>query len=333
MVYRNNPITPGNIRLGWVLASRIARVRLDGPARREAMSLDPQGKAIADVHGLALTSDETRLVVSACGTHELLVYRTDGLPLKDYGGTDHIEPELLKDSERFHRIELGGRPMGLRIGQRRQHGLCRQLPRQQRASRRSGRTRSSPARSRSAARQNPRSPAKAKRSSTTPAAASTSGTAATPATTKAARNSVPIDTINDGTAFTFKTVLPLYNLPETGPWTWHGWQTDLRAGMKKVAHRDDARPAADRAKTSTRCSPISRQLEPPPNPFRDSGRLAQRQRPSAARRSSRAIRPAAPRATAARTSPTARFTTSASARAATATRATTRRRSAASISG
>ena len=116
MVYRNNPITAGNIRLGWVLASRIARVRLDGPARREAMSLDPQGKAIADVDGLALTSDESRLVVSASGTHELLVYRTDGLPLKDYGGTDHIDPELLKDSERFYRIELGGRPMGLTIG-------------------------------------------------------------------------------------------------------------------------------------------------------------------------------------------------------------------------
>ena len=63
MVYRHNPITPGNIRLGWVLASRVARLRLDGPARREAMSLDPQGQAIADVHGLALTSDESRLVV------------------------------------------------------------------------------------------------------------------------------------------------------------------------------------------------------------------------------------------------------------------------------
>ena len=99
-----------------MLASRIARVRLDGPARREAMSLDPQGKAIADVEGLALTSDESRLVVSASGTHELLVYRTEGLPLKDYGGTDHVDPELLKDSGRFYRIELGGRPMGLRLG-------------------------------------------------------------------------------------------------------------------------------------------------------------------------------------------------------------------------
>src|SRR5207302_4085954 len=116
MVYRNNPITPANIRLGWVLASRIARVRLDGPSRREAMSLDPQGQAIADVHGLGLTSDESRLIVSAAGTHELLVYRTDGLPLKDYGGTDHIDPELLKDENRFFRLELGGRPLGLRLG-------------------------------------------------------------------------------------------------------------------------------------------------------------------------------------------------------------------------
>ena len=39
MNYRHRPITAGNIRQGWVLASRIARVRLDGPARREAIAL------------------------------------------------------------------------------------------------------------------------------------------------------------------------------------------------------------------------------------------------------------------------------------------------------
>src|SRR2546423_11011523 len=111
MAYGTNPTAAGTSRFGWALASRIARVRLDGPARREAMSLDPQGKAIADVDGLALTSDESRLVVSAAGTHELLVYRTDSLPLKDYGGTDHIDPQLLKDADRFYRIELGHPPM------------------------------------------------------------------------------------------------------------------------------------------------------------------------------------------------------------------------------
>src|SRR5690606_32469007 len=53
MNYRDNPITPGNIRLGWVLASRVARIRLDEETRREALSLDPPGKAVADPHGLA----------------------------------------------------------------------------------------------------------------------------------------------------------------------------------------------------------------------------------------------------------------------------------------
>jgi hypothetical protein len=41
-----------------------------------------------------------------------------------------------------------------------------------------------------------------------------------------------MDTMNDGTPFTFKTVLPLQQLDRTGPWTWHGWQTDLTAAMK-----------------------------------------------------------------------------------------------------
>ena len=40
MVYRTNPINVGNIRRGWILASRIGRVRLDQSADREAISLD-----------------------------------------------------------------------------------------------------------------------------------------------------------------------------------------------------------------------------------------------------------------------------------------------------
>lgn len=113
---RTMPITSGNIRQGWVLGSRIARVRLDGPARREALTLDPSGKAVADPHGLALSPDGQWLVCTASGTHELLVLRTAGLPLQDYGGPgDHINPDLLKDPERFSRIPLGGRPLAVRF--------------------------------------------------------------------------------------------------------------------------------------------------------------------------------------------------------------------------
>ena len=46
-------------------------------------------------------------------------------------------------------------------------------------------------------------------------------------------NARTMDTWNDGSKLTNKTVLPLYNLHQTIPWTWHGWQTDLKDAMKK----------------------------------------------------------------------------------------------------
>ncbi len=60
MIYRTNPINVRNIQLGWILASRIARVRLDGSADREAIALDVPRIAIADPHGLAITDNEHR---------------------------------------------------------------------------------------------------------------------------------------------------------------------------------------------------------------------------------------------------------------------------------
>ena len=119
IVYRRNPITHENIRRGWVLASRIARVRLDEHARREAIALDPRGEAVGDPHGLALSPNEQTLVCTASGTHELLVLKLPGLPFQDYGGPgDHIDADLLDDRERFDRIPLGGRPMAVRYSQR-----------------------------------------------------------------------------------------------------------------------------------------------------------------------------------------------------------------------
>ena len=265
MVYRNNSITPGNIRLGWVLASRIGRVRLDEAARREAMSLDPPGKAIADVEGIDLTSDDSRLIVSAAGTHELLVYQTEGLPLKDYGGTDHVDPALLKDDNRFFRIELGGRPMGLQIanddrtvyvanyldnsvqvvdlGDRK---LVRTLP-------------LGGAAEPSLARQGEAIFYDARRSLDQWYSCHTCHY-------EGGTNSVPTDTTNDGTAFTFKTVLPLYNLTETGPWTWHGWQTDLNAAMQKSLTETMLGPKPAEGDADKLLAYLQ-SLELPPNPF------------------------------------------------------------------
>jgi YVTN family beta-propeller protein len=266
MVYRNNPITPGNIRLGWVLASRIARVRLDGPARREAMSLDPQGRAIADVHGLALTSDESRLVVSASGTHELLVYRTEGLPLKDYGGSDHVDPALLADSDRFHRIELGGRPMGLKIGRDDNtvyvaNYLDNSVQVVDLAARKLTRT---------IALGGPKEPSLARRGEAIFYDARRSLDQWYSCHTchyEGGTSSVPTDTTNDGTAFTFKTVLSLDHLRETGPWTWHGWQTDLGAAMKKSLSETMLGPQPSDEDAAAVLAYLESR-EPPPNPFR-----------------------------------------------------------------
>ncbi len=115
MIYRSNPINPRNIRRGWILASRAARVRLDGPADRQAISLDVPGLAVSDPHGVALTPNEHRFVVSSSGTHELLVYRLRDLPFIGAGGPgDLIDEKLLRDKDLFYRIPVGGRPMAVR---------------------------------------------------------------------------------------------------------------------------------------------------------------------------------------------------------------------------
>ena len=265
MVYRNNPITPGNIRLGWVLASRIARVRLDEASRREAMSLDPQGKAIADVEGIALTSDDARLLVTASGTHELLVYKTEGLPLKDYGGSDHIDPALLKDDERFHRIQLGGRPMGLAVAKDDRTVYianyldnCVQVV--DLADRKVIRTLPlGPAAEPSLARRGEAIFYDARRSLDQWYSCHTCHY-------EGGTNSIPTDTTNDGTAFTFKTVLPLHNLRETGPWTWHGWQTDLAAAMKKSLTETMLGPPPAEGDADALLAYLD-SLKLPPNPF------------------------------------------------------------------
>jgi YVTN family beta-propeller protein len=266
MVYRANPISEGNIRLGWVLASRIGRLKLDAASRREAFSLDPPGKAIADVHGLALTPDGKRLVVSAAGTHELLVYQLDGLPFKDFGGTDHIEPALLRDKDRFFRIPLGGRPLGLRVAaDSRTVYVANYLNNSVQAVDLDERKIVNEislggAAEASLARQGEAIFYDAKRSLDQWYSCHTCHY-------EGGISGERMDTRNDGSANTPKTVLPLYNFDKTGPWTWHGWQKDPRAAMRKSLTETMLGPPPNGEDIDALLAYFS-QLKPPPNPFR-----------------------------------------------------------------
>jgi len=279
MIYRHNPITVRNIQLGWVLASRISRVRMDGPTRREAISLDPRGEAIADPHGLALTADEQWLVVAAAGSQELLVYRLPTLPFVAVGGPgDHIEPQLANDSNRFYRIPLRGRPMGLRISRDLKrvfvaNYLLDAIQVVDLSSRRVvERWPLGSPDELSEVRQGEMIFYDGKRSLDQWYSCHTCHY-------EGGTNAVTMDTWNDGSPRTFKTVLNLYHISKTGPWTWHGWQQDLAASMKKSMQDTMFGPRPRPGDTEALIAFLD-SMEPLPNPYRLSdGSLT----PSAAR--------------------------------------------------
>ena len=112
MQNRRFATTANHIDLGWVLGQRVTRVVLDGSAPFATLSLDPHGKAVGDVYGLAFRPDGKVMAVAAGGTHEVLLFRLDGkrLPWRSNGSRDLMAPDLVADPDRFRRVPLGGRP-------------------------------------------------------------------------------------------------------------------------------------------------------------------------------------------------------------------------------
>jgi YVTN family beta-propeller protein len=113
---RTSPTTKNNIDLGWVLGQRLTQVPLDdGTVSYATISLDTQGKAASDAHGVAISRDRKYVAISCGGTHEVMIFRTDlkPLPWRPNSSRDLIAPELLKKDGRFRRVALGGRPTEL----------------------------------------------------------------------------------------------------------------------------------------------------------------------------------------------------------------------------
>jgi YVTN family beta-propeller protein len=266
MVYRRNPINDRNIRLGWVMASRLGRIGFTDGVHREAFSLDPPGKAIADPHGLALTHDEQKVLVTASGSQELLIYRNTGLPFLDRGSTDHIDPELLKDRERFDRIELGGRPMGLKVSaDDRTAYVANYLDNSVQVvdlieRKIAQRIFLGGNQSASLARRGEAIFYDARRSLD-------QWYSCHSCHYLGGSNAVVMDTLNDGSAFTFKTVLPLYALDQTGPWTWHGWQKGLIDAMEHSLKTTMVGPDPTQEDAQALAAFLS-SLRSPPNPNR-----------------------------------------------------------------
>jgi YVTN family beta-propeller protein len=267
VVYGGNPLTDSNIRRGWVLASRVGRLRLNEKTRREAIAMDTQGRAVSDPHGLALTPDGGKIVVSASGTHELLVFRLGDLPFQDYGGPgDHIDPAVLADKDRFHRIEVGGRPMALQVSRDGRHVFvanyllnCVQVVDLQARSLERSLALGGPEKH-SLARDGEAIFLDGQRSLDQWYSCHTCHY-------EGGSNSVTMDTNNDDSYFSFKTVPALFHVRRTGPWTWHGWQKDLSAAMHKSL-TDTLQGEAPSDYDVRALLAYFDSLQPPPNPHR-----------------------------------------------------------------
>lgn len=263
VIYRMLPITTNNIKQGWVLGSRIGRVRLDEKVRRDAFTLDPQGQAVGDPTGLVLSADEKRIYCTAAGTHELLSYRADTAPFQDYGTPDHIDPDLLKDRDKFDRMPLPGRPTKLRLGT---DGLLYVANPQLNAVQVVDPVAKKVVRTINLG--GPPEPSLARQGEAIFHDATRSLDQWYSCATchfEGGTNSVAMDTRNDGRFGNHKVVLSLHNVSKTGPWTWHGWQKSLEESVEKsmVDSMLGPKPTAHEVRA---VAAYLATLSPPPNP-------------------------------------------------------------------
>ena len=268
----------GNIQRGWVLGSRLGRLTVaNGTIASEqsdvtGMTLDVPGRAVGDAAAVAVTGE--RIFITAGGSHELLRLSRAGLPLAAISGTDLIEPTLAADSDRFQRLVLGGRPQGicLLLADRRGY-ITDQLADAVheidldrfillRTISVASETTAMP--QQRLARQGEAIFYDAERSLDQWYSCHTCHF-------EGGGNSVTLDTFNDGSVGSYKTVLPLFGVTKTGPWTWHGWQTDLRESLAKsfTDTMQGKRPNADELDAlmayleTLRCPPSPFQAQTP----------------------------------------------------------------------
>jgi len=257
-----------NIQIGWVLASRIGRVRLDEKARRQAISLDVPRQAMSDPYGIDLTPDESWIVCTSSGTHELLAYRSEGLPFEDASSPGDLgDPRIYKNPERFFRVPLGGRPLAVRAAKdnRRvfvanyldncvqvvdlhERKLVQTIPLG-----------------------GPAEPSLVRRGEAEFYDAKNSldqWYSCHSCHNEGGTSAVTMDTLNDGSQRTFKTVLPLFNVTRTAPWTWHGWQKDLHESIHNSVKQTMLGPEPGEEKLDAIIAYLD-QMQPPPNPHRE----------------------------------------------------------------
>jgi DNA-binding beta-propeller fold protein YncE len=246
-VRRNFPVTRENIEEGWVIDNRLTwlALRPDAVSAPKQIALDQRGLAAADLHGLAFSPDGRWLAVTAAGTGELLLLEPAVLPWNSGDPGDFLSSKLSAGEHKLRRVALGGRPLAvswqpggqavvvnslldaLQIVDGASGRLLRTIPLGASAP-------STPVRRGEALFYDAhRSRHQWFSCSTCHVDGHTCG--------------LNFDTLNDDSFGNPKLTPTLRGVTHTGPWTWHGWQKDLGAGVEKsfTTTMYGPRPSAD----------------------------------------------------------------------------------------
>jgi cytochrome c peroxidase len=243
---RGFPVTNQNIDRGWVVGNRLGRVPLSQDGPREAISLDPQGDALGDVDGLDVSPDGNTLVLTAAGTHELVVLR---LPLRfvAYGGPgDFIDEDLRNDRERFRRIRLGGRPLGVQLTPDAKKAVVANylLNAVQVVDLQTEKV------TKTIALGGPATPSLARKGEaffTDATRSFNSWFSCSTCHVEGHTNGGSFDTFNDKAYNVLKKTLSLRGVAQTPPYTWHGWQDKMRESIHESAMRSMGGPEPSEA--------------------------------------------------------------------------------------
>jgi YVTN family beta-propeller protein len=266
--------TRNNIDIGWVLGQRLTRVPLDEPETYQTLSLDPQGKAASDAHGVAVGRDGRYVAVGLGGTHEVMIFRADdGLPWRTNSSRDLIAPELLRGDGRFRRVALGGRPTeitfapdgrtlyvanylldAVQVVDAESATLVRTIPLG-----------------------GPSEPSLERRGEIVFHDAKHSFNqwySCNTCHSDGHTNGLDFDTLNDGWqdrsqthSRSRKKVPTLRRVAQTGPWTWHGWQESLDDAMIESFTKSMQGPNPPAEDVRALVAYLNT-LDYPPNPFR-----------------------------------------------------------------
>lgn len=232
-INRAFPIHPDNIERGWAIDNRVTKVPLpEGPYwMQKQLGLDPRGNAAGDANAVAISPDGVWWAITCGGSHELMLLNNEAMVWPSADPGDFLPPLFQHKPNMLRRIELGGRPCDLAFVDDRTVWVANYLSNAiQIVDIDAGKV------TKTIQLGGPSEPSLARRGEIIFYDADrtfNSWFSCHTCHTDGHTSGQTFDTLNDGTLDTFKLVPSLRGVTHTGPWTWHGWQHDLHASIKK----------------------------------------------------------------------------------------------------